>query len=172
MFSLFALLPLLAAAAHTAASPRQNTHIARQSSAADCVTTCKALTDSITPADGSTPGADGLASLCTNTIAGNYASCYSCEVSAAVMTQAQVQQTVDAYQQGCKASGHPVNAITISADGSSTASGGDASPAAPAASGASAPPSGKTSGSARVAAGSVASTAISAVLVFSLASLC
>ncbi|KAJ7493876.1 hypothetical protein FB451DRAFT_1164766 [Mycena latifolia] len=47
--------------------------------------------DVVQPAGGS----GGFAAFCTNTVAANYAACQSCEVSAAVMTLAEAQQTVD-----------------------------------------------------------------------------
>jgi hypothetical protein len=101
-------------------------------------------------------GTDGLAAICTNTVASNYQACYSCEVKAGALTAQAAQSTVDgscfvfcglryfvdaderhlaAYVNGCKTGGHPINGFTISADGS--ISGGAASGAAPAASGAS-----------------------------------
>ncbi|KAJ6471266.1 hypothetical protein C8R47DRAFT_1147632 [Mycena vitilis] len=126
MFQIFALLSVLSVAAHTVVNAGQP-HVVRQNdtAAGDCTTPCQALTDSLSAGNGG-----GLGALCTNTIANNYGACYSCEVKSSVMTQAEAQKTIDDYMTGCKAGGHPVNSITISADGSTTGGGGDSSPAA------------------------------------------
>jgi hypothetical protein len=40
-------------------------------------------------------GTDGLAAICTNTVASNYQACYSCEVKAGALTAQAAQSTVD-----------------------------------------------------------------------------
>ncbi|KAJ7479141.1 hypothetical protein FB451DRAFT_1556818 [Mycena latifolia] len=100
--------------------PAHLAHLSRQATSGDCGTPCDALSAAI-----SADGDDDLVALCTNTVGADYQACYSCHVTAGDLTQQEAQDTVDAFTQGCSADGHPVNAITISADGSST--GGDTS---------------------------------------------
>ncbi|KAF7332908.1 hypothetical protein MVEN_02396300 [Mycena venus] len=155
MFRFIALLPILSVAAHTGNSFR----LARQTTAADCTTPCKALTDSLPTGQ----DAGNLASICTNTIASNYQACYSCEVKTSAIPQQSAQQTIDAYVNGCKAGGHPVNSITISGDGNASAPGGGSAPAAsgaaPAASGASGTPA-KTGAAVRMSTGLLSITTV------------
>ncbi|KAJ6514146.1 hypothetical protein DFH09DRAFT_1288161 [Mycena vulgaris] len=126
MFRFFALLPLLSVAAHTAIA-RHHNHLVRQA-ADDCLAPCKALSDSLA---GVKTG--GLAAICTDDVAANYASCYNCQVQSAELDAQAAQQVLDAYVTGCNTGGHPVGALTITASGGSGAgsAGGASSPASP-----------------------------------------
>ncbi|KAJ7656105.1 hypothetical protein DFH06DRAFT_1132585 [Mycena polygramma] len=148
MFQIFALVSVLSVAAHTVNAGQL--HVVRQNDTAadDCSTPCQALSDSL-----SAGNAGGLGAICTNTIANNYAACYGCEVKGSGMTQADAQQTIDGYITGCKAGGHPVNSITISADGSTSGGGGDSSPAASGAAPAGSSAPAKTGGAAQTSYG-------------------
>ncbi|KAJ6556147.1 hypothetical protein B0H19DRAFT_1262246 [Mycena capillaripes] len=129
MFRFFVLLPILSVAAHTVNS--RQLLVGRQT-VADCTAPCDALSDSL-----SAGSAGGLAAICTNTVVNNYAACYNCETKISGMTQESAQQAVDAYVSSCKAGGHPVNGVTISADGGSSPAASGAAPAASGASGSS-----------------------------------
>ncbi|KAF7332903.1 hypothetical protein MVEN_02395800 [Mycena venus] len=142
MLRFIALFPILsvAVAAHIGGS--RGSRVARQATVLDCDTPCAALGDSL-----SNGGNGGLAAICTDTVANNYAACYNCEVKVAALTQQAAQATVDSFISGCKAANHPVNGITISADAANVGSGGTGSSgnaSAPAGSGAASATSGST----------------------------
>ncbi|KAJ6464833.1 hypothetical protein C8R45DRAFT_496367 [Mycena sanguinolenta] len=126
MFRIFAFLPIFSVAAHTL-NPLYARQNVSASDASDCGSVCATLSDSISAAS-----SGGLAAVCSSTVVTNYANCYSCNVKLLGMTQADAQQAVDGFVNGCKAGGHPVTGVTINADGSvsgasgstSTASGG------------------------------------------------
>ncbi|KAK7001712.1 hypothetical protein R3P38DRAFT_3216713 [Favolaschia claudopus] len=146
------LVALLAVAAHTVNG--LNLPIARQD-AASCAAPCTDLSNALT---GGSSG--GVAAICTNDIGSKYSSCYNCEVQTGATSKEAAQQIMDAYVDGCKAGGHPINSISITASGSGTAdAGAGAAPvvsgAAPVSSGESqvTTPPAKTGGAVRNAAG-------------------
>ncbi|KAK7053580.1 hypothetical protein R3P38DRAFT_3576548 [Favolaschia claudopus] len=150
------LVALLAVAAHTVNG--LNLPIARQD-AASCAAPCTDLSNALS---GGSSG--GVAAICTNDIGSKYSSCYNCEVQTGATSKQAAQQIMDAYVDGCKAGGHPINSISITASGSGTADAGAGAGAAPVVSGASPVSSGgsqatsppaKTGGARRNAAGTL-----------------
>ncbi|KAK7027836.1 hypothetical protein R3P38DRAFT_3190976 [Favolaschia claudopus] len=150
---MFRVLALLAVAALTVNG--LNLPIARQD-AASCAAPCTDLSNALS---GGSSG--GVAAICTNDIGSKYSSCYNCEVQTGATSKQAAQQIMDAYVDGCKTGGHPINSISITASGSGTAdAGAGAAPvvsgAAPVSSGGSqASPPAKTGGAVRNAAGTL-----------------
>ncbi|KAJ6622515.1 hypothetical protein B0H10DRAFT_2214166 [Mycena sp. CBHHK59/15] len=87
--------------------------LSRQDTDGGCATQCAALEATLTGTD-----AGQASAICSQTVVGDYSSCYGCSVSAGTITQADAQQTLDEFIAGCKAAGFPVNDMTITGDGS------------------------------------------------------
>ncbi|KAJ7736141.1 hypothetical protein B0H16DRAFT_1574575 [Mycena metata] len=158
MFRIFALLPILAVAAH-AGNP---VNLARQTTADTCVAPCQTLSTALSSAANG-----GLAAICNNDILNDYGSCYGCQVKSGELPQLGGQQILDAYTTGCTNSGHSVGSLTVAADGSTTGgSSGGASNASPSAGGNTAKTGGalKTSASTLVAASALVFVSFSMVL--------
>ncbi|KAJ7054257.1 hypothetical protein C8F01DRAFT_1374704 [Mycena amicta] len=117
MLSFIALLPILSV---TVAAYQRPTSLNARTTIQDCTAPCEALATALSAAGGD------AATLCTNDIVSKYAACYNCDaqVPNSGLDQQEGQADLDAYVQGCKAEGHPVNSVTL---GGSTGTSGSTS---------------------------------------------
>ncbi|KAF7341272.1 hypothetical protein MVEN_01863200 [Mycena venus] len=74
--------------------------------APQCVNPCTKLNNTLTTTQ-------TVTDACTNAVVDQYAACFDCELNVLADTQADLQDTVTAFVQGCANLGHPVKSVTI-----------------------------------------------------------
>ncbi|KAJ7267864.1 hypothetical protein C8J57DRAFT_352299 [Mycena rebaudengoi] len=97
-------------------SPPVAASLFRARASAGCVTECEALTNDL-----STAG--NLATICTQAVVNDYNLCFTCQVSSTLITQEEVQSTLNEFFDGCKEGGFPLGGSTLDTSSASGSSG-------------------------------------------------